>query len=109
MQSLQTLVIHSAQAFTATDSTLVNVENILTVDDISTADRKYDFTDGVGKDLFIYHPSTKAYLSTRHHVKGIRNRNHKREKCSEETISKEPSTTCRPSNSLHGFQRRTFS
>ncbi|THU94827.1 RdRP-domain-containing protein [Dendrothele bispora CBS 962.96] len=35
-------------AFTATDPTLVRVEDIRSIDDISTTDHKYDFTDGVG-------------------------------------------------------------
>ncbi|KAF5374763.1 hypothetical protein D9758_000120 [Tetrapyrgos nigripes] len=37
-----------SQAFTATDTTKVEVEEIINVPDISTADGKYDFTDGVG-------------------------------------------------------------
>ncbi|THU91778.1 RdRP-domain-containing protein [Dendrothele bispora CBS 962.96] len=37
-----------SQAFTATDATLVEVEEIINIPDISTPDQKYDFTDGVG-------------------------------------------------------------
>src|SRR6267378_3485974 len=37
-----------SQAFTATDSVEVEVEEILYIDDIHTTDRKYQFTDGVG-------------------------------------------------------------
>lgn len=45
-----------SQAFTATDAVKVEVEEILIIDDIKTADGKYEFTDGVGtlsKDLAI--------------------------------------------------------
>ena len=37
-----------SQAFTATDAVSVEVEEILHIDDISTADNKFHFTDGVG-------------------------------------------------------------
>ncbi|KAF9478036.1 RNA-dependent RNA polymerase [Pholiota conissans] len=37
-----------SQAFTATDAVEVEVEEILLIDDILTADQKYVFTDGVG-------------------------------------------------------------
>lgn len=37
-----------SQAFTATDAVSVEVEEILPIKDISTADNKYHFTDGVG-------------------------------------------------------------
>ncbi|KIM48044.1 hypothetical protein M413DRAFT_22601 [Hebeloma cylindrosporum] len=43
-----------SQAFTATDSVEVEVEEIFQIEDIHTMDRKYQFTDGVGtlsKDL----------------------------------------------------------
>ena len=37
-----------SQAFTATDAVQVDVEEIFRIDDISTTDGKYTFTDGVG-------------------------------------------------------------
>lgn len=37
-----------SQAFTATDAVSVEVEEILPIDDIGTADNKFQFTDGVG-------------------------------------------------------------
>jgi len=37
------------QAFTATDVTEIEVEEIINIPDISTLDKKWDFTDGVGK------------------------------------------------------------
>ncbi|KAF9270384.1 RNA-directed RNA polymerase 2 [Marasmius fiardii PR-910] len=37
-----------SQAFTATDATLVEVEEIILGDDIQTPDHEYSFTDGVG-------------------------------------------------------------
>ncbi|KAF5375216.1 hypothetical protein D9758_000490 [Tetrapyrgos nigripes] len=37
-----------SMAFTATEHTSISVENIMVIEDISTPDRKYDFTDGVG-------------------------------------------------------------
>ena len=37
-----------SQAFTATDAVSVEVEEILQIGDVSTADKKYLFTDGVG-------------------------------------------------------------
>jgi RNA-dependent RNA polymerase len=37
-----------SQAFTATDAVSVEVEEILHIEDISTADNKFHFTDGVG-------------------------------------------------------------